>query len=133
MQPQDKEAVMQALETVGMASFARKTLDRMSDGECQKVMIARALAQQTPVILLDEPTAFLDVANRYELCALLRRLAHDEGKTILFSTHELTAASEFCDTAAIIDTPALRLFDPRSDDFNRATESIFGIKRTLSK
>ena len=51
----------------------------MSDGECQRVMIARALAQDTPVILLDEPTAFLDLPNRYELATLLRRLSRDEG------------------------------------------------------
>lgn len=50
-------------------------MDRMSDGECQRVMIARALAQDTPIILLDEPTSFLDLPNRYELCTLLRRLA----------------------------------------------------------
>ena len=60
---------------------------RMSDGECQRILIARALAQDTPVILLDEPTAFLDLPNRYELASLLRRLAHEEGKCIFFSTH----------------------------------------------
>ena len=57
----------------------------MSDGECQRIMIARALAQDTPVILLDEPTAFLDLPNRYELCLLLKRLAQEEDKCILFS------------------------------------------------
>ena len=87
VQEQDKAIVERSLELVGMAAFAGKTMDRMSDGECQRVMIARALAQDTPIILLDEPTSFLDLPNRYELCTLLRRLAHDHRKCILFSTH----------------------------------------------
>ena len=92
-----------SLELVGMAAFAGKTMDRMSDGECQRVMIARALAQDTPIILLDEPTSFLDLPNRYELCTLLRRLAHDHRKCILFSTHELDIALSLCDSIALID------------------------------
>lgn len=70
-------------------------------------MIARALAQDTPVILLDEPTAFLDLPNRYELATLLRRLTRDEGKCILFSTHDLDVALGLCDATALIDTPTL--------------------------
>ena len=82
-----------------------KTMDKMSDGECQRIMIARALAQDTPVILLDEPTAFLDLPNRYELCLLLKRLAQEEKKCILFSTHELDIALSLCDTVMLIDNP----------------------------
>ena len=107
MQETDRAVVERALALVGMEAFARKTMDRMSDGECQRVMIARALAQDTPVMLLDEPTAFLDLPNRYELALLLRRLAHDEGKCILFSTHDLDVALTLCDTVALIDTPQL--------------------------
>ena len=107
MQEADRAVVERALALVGMEAFARKTMDRMSDGECQRVMIARALAQDTPVMLLDEPTAFLDLPNRYELALLLRRLAHDEGKCILFSTHDLDVALTLCDTVALIDTPQL--------------------------
>ena len=88
-------------------AFAGKTMDRMSDGECQRVMIARALAQDTPIILLDEPTSFLDLPNRYELASLLRRLAHEEGKCIFFSTHDLDVALGLCDATALIDTPTL--------------------------
>ena len=92
-----------------MGGFADKPMDRLSDGEAQRVMIARALAQDTPVILLDEPTAFLDMPNRYELCTLLRRLAHDEGKCIFFSTHELDIALTLCGAVALIDPPRLHL------------------------
>ena len=107
MQQTDRAVVVRALSLVGMEAFARKTMDRMSDGECQRILIARALAQDTPVMLLDEPTAFLDLPNRYELALLLRRLAHDEGKCILFSTHDLDVALTLCDTVALIDTPRL--------------------------
>lgn len=103
----DREIVCRSLQLTGMASFARKTMDTLSDGECQRIMIARALAQDTPVILLDEPTAFLDLPNRYELCTLLRRLARDERKCVLFSTHDLDIALSLCDTVALIDPPTL--------------------------
>lgn len=109
MQEQDRQIVEQSLEMVGMAAFADKTMDQMSDGECQRVMIARALAQQTPIILLDEPTAFLDMPNRYELCILLGRLAHQYSKAILFSTHELDIALELCDKVALISPPTLHI------------------------
>ena len=107
MQPADEALVVRSLEQVGMAGFADRPLDRLSDGECQRVMIARALAQQTPIILLDEPTSFLDLPNRYELCSLLGRLAREEGKCILFSTHELDIALTLCDAVALIDPPQL--------------------------
>ena len=125
MQEIDRQIVAEALAAVGMSDFARKTMDAMSDGECQRVMIARALAQQTPVILLDEPTAFLDLPTRHEVCALLRRLAHEEGKTIIFSTHDLDIAMAQCDMAAIIDSPAL-LHKPTSE-LQEDIARIFGI------
>lgn len=105
MQPEDETIVMQSLEKVGMASYAFRTMDKMSDGECQRIMIARALAQQTPIILLDEPTSFLDMPNRYDLCRLLANLAHEDNKCIIFSTHELDIAQSLCDTIALIDSP----------------------------
>lgn len=107
MQKEDIEIVEKALQSVGMWEYAERTMDKMSDGECQRVMIARALAQSTPIILLDEPTSFLDLPNRYELCALLSDLAHNVGKCILFSTHELDIALSLCDSIALIDTPHL--------------------------
>ena len=139
MQAQDSKIVDEALEAVGMSDYADKTMDRMSDGECQRIMIARALAQQTPIILLDEPTAFLDMPNRYELCSLLRRLAHEEQKCILFSTHELDIALELCDAVALIAPPQVhilptdemissghieRLFTSGIVTFNPATRTV---------
>lgn len=107
LQAEDKERVAEAMRLVGMADYAEKTMDKMSDGECQRIMIARALAQDTPVILLDEPTAFLDLPNRYELCLLLKKLAQEEGKCIIFSTHDLDIALSLCDFIMLIDNPQL--------------------------
>ncbi|MBQ1253928.1 MAG: ABC transporter ATP-binding protein [Alistipes sp.] len=109
MQEQDEAIVMRSMAQVGMESYADKTMDKMSDGECQRIMIARALAQQTPIILLDEPTAFLDMPNRYELCTLLQELAHQQNKCILFSTHELDIATSLCDSIALISPPKMHL------------------------
>lgn len=123
---EDREIVRKSLETVGMLQFADKSMDRMSDGECQRIMIARALAQDTPVILLDEPTSFLDLPNRYELCDLLRRLAHEQGKTILFSTHELDIAVSICDSIALISDN--HLIHSKTDDPSLSGElkKLFG-------
>lgn len=107
MQDADRRIVADALRAVGMEAFAKRSIDTLSDGESQRIMIARALAQQTPAIVLDEPSAFLDIPTRFEICRLLQRLAHDEGKCILFSTHDLDAAMPVCDSIAVIDDRTL--------------------------
>lgn len=107
MQDADREIVARSLEQVGMSDYALRTMDKMSDGECQRIMIARALAQDTPIILLDEPTSFLDIPNRYELVSLLCTLAHEKAKCVLFSTHELDVALRMCDSIALVDDGAL--------------------------
>lgn len=106
LQPEDQKRVDDAMQLVGMSSYAEKTMDKMSDGECQRIMIARALAQDTPVILLDEPTAFLDLPNRYELCLLLKNW-HRKKKCVLFSTHDLDIALSLCDSIMLIDNPQM--------------------------
>ena len=108
LQDIDHEIVNEAIEAVGMSSFVGRDTSSLSDGELQRVMIARAIAQQTPIILLDEPTAFLDIPTRFEVCRLLAELAHKEGKTILFSTHDIDAATPVCDSFAIIEHETLR-------------------------
>lgn len=128
MQAQDRLMVEHALDIVGMSDFAGRTMTTMSDGECQRVLIARAIAQSTPVILLDEPTSFLDMPGRYSLARLLNNLAVEEGKTILFSTHELDIASEMTNFTLIIDTPRLETV-PSSDLVGKGyIERVFEIK-----
>lgn len=88
---------LKALEMVGMKSFINKNVNEISDGERQRVMIARTLAQDTKIIVLDEPTAFLDLPNKYEIVHLLNHLSKNENKTILFSTHDLNIAIQEAD------------------------------------
>ena len=98
----DRDIVDEALEQVGISHKRREMLAGLSDGERQKVMIAKALAQRTPLIVLDEPTAFLDVESRMEVMTLLHRLAHDEGKAIVLSTHDIAQALMLADRLWVI-------------------------------
>ena len=93
----DREVVRRSLEAVGIAHKAQSYVSELSDGERQKAMIAKALAQECPIILLDEPTAFLDVTSRIETMVLLHRLAVEQQKAILLSTHDLDLAIQMGD------------------------------------
>lgn len=93
----DKSAVDYAMRVTNTSSFADRKLDSLSDGECQKVMLARAIAQDTPLIILDEPTAHLDLPSRIQLMRLLHQLARETNKAILISTHELDLALQVAD------------------------------------
>ncbi len=88
----DKELINEAIKNVGLSGFENRPVTQISDGERQRAMIARALAQNTPVIILDEPTAYLDVSNKYEIFHLLQLLAAENGKSIVLSTHDLNIA-----------------------------------------
>lgn len=88
----DRRIIEEAMENVGIAHKARSYTAELSDGERQKVMIAKALVQECPLILLDEPTAFLDVVSRIEIMQLLHRLATEQHKAILLSTHDIEQA-----------------------------------------
>lgn len=98
LQTKDRMIVDRALEQVGINNLAQRKFDELSDGEKQKVMIAKSLAQQTPLIFLDEPTAFLDFPARVEILKLLRQAARNSGKAILLSTHDLNLAIRFADS-----------------------------------
>lgn len=93
----DLAQVEEAIRLVGIENLRRRNVNTLSDGERQKVMIAKTLAQQTPIILLDEPTAFLDYPSKVEVLLLLRRLAHQMNKTIFLSTHDLELALQTAD------------------------------------
>jgi iron complex transport system ATP-binding protein len=89
---EDRHIVEESINSVGLNGYENRMVNCISDGERQKAMIARTLAQDTDIIVLDEPTAFLDLSNKYEIVHILHRLASEKGKTILFSTHDLTTA-----------------------------------------
>ena len=93
----DEEIVTEAINDVGIENLQHRMIQTLSDGERQKVMIAKALAQQTPVIFLDEPTAFLDYPSKVEVMQLLHRLTRQSGKTIFLSTHDIELALQLSD------------------------------------
>ena len=97
LKTEDKHIVAESLEAVGMTHKAANYVSELSDGERQKIMIAKVLAQQCPIILLDEPTAYLDVTSRIETMSLLHHLAVEQNKAILLSTHDLDIAIQMSD------------------------------------
>lgn len=99
----DEEVIRWAIEKVGIDHLTHRNILELSDGERQKSIIARALAQDTPLMLLDEPTAHLDLPNRVSILSLLRKLAKDTQKAILLSTHELEMALQIADHLWLID------------------------------
>jgi iron complex transport system ATP-binding protein len=99
----DKTCVDKALEAVHMTAFDHRYVQELSDGERQRVMIAKALAQDTPLVLLDEPTSHLDLPNRIETILLLRELTNTWGKTVLLSTHEIDLALRLADSIWLMD------------------------------
>lgn len=99
----DVKMVEQALAMVGMTDFSHRRLHSLSDGERQKLMIAKALAQDTDVILLDEPVAFLDFPSKVWVLRLLSRVAREQGRSVLLSIHDLELALQIADRLWLLD------------------------------
>ena len=93
----DQQIIDDAIHLTGLSGYENRQVNRISDGERQRVMIARALAQDTKIIVLDEPTAFLDISNKYEIVNILHKLANEKEKCIIFSTHDLNTALSMAD------------------------------------
>jgi iron complex transport system ATP-binding protein len=144
---EDLQVVDEAISMVGIQTLSRRRVCTLSDGERQKVMIAKALAQQTPVIFLDEPTAFLDYPSKVEVLQLLNRISREAGKVIFLSTHDVELALQIADTIwlmtageemaigtpkALAEQGALGRFIQRDGIvFNQETMSIKVTKRLL--
>ena len=103
LDPEDEKQIVHALEITECTDYANDWLYELSDGQRQKLFIARALAQETPIILLDEPTAHLDLNNRVIIINLLHTLAHEHGRSILMATHELDLALQRADSLWLAD------------------------------
>jgi len=88
----DRDVIRRSIGSVGLSAFGERKLSEMSDGERQRAMIARALAQDTRFVVLDEPTAYLDLPNKYEIIYLLREIVEKEGRTVIYTTHDLHIA-----------------------------------------
>ncbi|HJZ38827.1 MAG TPA: ABC transporter ATP-binding protein [Bacteroidales bacterium] len=121
----DHTIVHEAIDRTGLKLFAHKPVHHLSDGERQKVMIARALAQDTPVIILDEPTAFLDLPSRHEILRLLNDLSRHNKKTIIFSTHDLAIAMDEADRLCLMTDQGF--FDGAPEDLliNQVFRKLF--------
>jgi iron complex transport system ATP-binding protein len=99
----DKTIVKEAIRLIKIENLAHRPVHALSDGERQKVMISKALAQETPIIYLDEPTAYLDFPSKVEIMRLLHRLTRDTHKTIFLSTHDLELAIQIADKLWLMD------------------------------
>lgn len=113
LSPTDHQIVDDAIHQVGIPHLASRYIHELSDGERQKVMIAKALAQQTSIIILDEPTAFLDFPSKVETLQMLRRLAHEQHKSILLSTHDVELALQLSDRLWLMEENHLSIGTPR--------------------
>jgi iron complex transport system ATP-binding protein len=135
----DEEQIQNAVKMCEISHLINRDFNLLSDGEKQKVNIARAIAQHTPIIILDEPTAHLDLVNNVEIFKLLKELAHKYGKTIVFSTHYIEFALQLADKIGLIDDGSFfcdtpkniiaskkidQLFDKKSVKFNSTTNSF---------
>ena len=109
---EDEKIVREAIRLVGIENLRGRMVHTLSDGERQKVMIAKALAQQTPIIYLDEPTAFLDFPSKVETMQLLRKLAAEEQKTIFLSTHDVELSLQLADKIWLMEPEQLSVGTP---------------------
>ncbi|MEI6143341.1 MAG: ABC transporter ATP-binding protein [Mariniphaga sp.] len=122
---EDRLVVEESIRAVGLQGYENCPINYISDGERQKAMIARTLAQDTDIIVLDEPTAFLDLSNKYEIVHILHRLAREKGKTVLFSTHDLTTAIAESDRIWLMLDQSVEQGAPEDLILNGSFSSLF--------
>lgn len=121
----DKKAIEQAIASVGLSGYKNRNINELSDGEKKKALIARALAQDTPVIILDEPLAFLDLSNKYELVQLLKYTAHEKNRTVIFSIHDINLALKECDKLWLMEGEEVLEGAPEDLILNRQIQELF--------
>lgn len=128
----DNHFIDKCMENTGTTPLANRKLQTLSDGERQKVMIAKSMAQETSVILLDEPTAFLDYPSKIQTLIFLRRLAEAQHKSILVSTHDLDHALRFADRLWLLDKEhGLTVGTPEQLQANGTIEQYFHIEELM--
>lgn len=121
----DAEAVERAMRLTTTSAWSERPVSRLSDGERQRVFIAKALAQETPLILLDEPTAFLDYPSRVQFFNLLKRLTNEMDKTVLLSSHDVELAAAHADRILLLSKESLCLAPTEAKERNHAIRDFF--------
>lgn len=130
LRKEDRAAADAALRRVGVSHLASRRLDTLSGGERQLAFLAAALAQSTPLLCLDEPTAFLDMEKESAFLETLLRLQQEEGKTVLTVMHDLAAAVRYADTVLILDGGELAFFGSTTECLDRGMiEKVFSLRR----
>jgi len=130
----DKEIVAEALEMTDTAYFASRPLAELSGGERQRVFIARALAQSTAILLLDEPTSFLDLKHQVAIYDLLKATQLEKGKTIVVITHDINLAAQYCDEILLLGADSNYYIGKAEDVFSpEQIEKVFGVKTFVGK
>ena len=122
---EDHDIVSKAIQRVSLEKKAAKKCHELSDGQLQKVMVARALAQNTALMFLDEPTTHLDLFHKVQILKLLQSIAHETGKTILYTTHEIELAIQLCDKILILDQGSSNFGTPGELIEQKCFESLF--------
>ena len=122
----DKQIIERVLKIMNLESLANRFYFELSDGERQRVMIAKSLAQDTPIIILDEPTSHLDLPNRIDIFRLLKEIVSQENKSIILSTHELDLALTYSDKLWIINTQSkIQECSPDDPNMNLILQECF--------
>jgi iron complex transport system ATP-binding protein len=128
----DREAIAEAFEMTDTARFAERPLGHLSGGERQRIFIARALAQQTPILLLDEPTSFLDMKHQVGIYDLLKKMQIEKQKTIVSVTHDINLAAQYSDMVLLLSADSSYTFGPTREILStERIERVFGV-RTFS-
>lgn len=126
---QDYSAIREAMELTGMVDFAHRQLDTLSGGERQRAWVALALAQATPVLLLDEPTTFLDIGHQLEVLELVRRLNRERGMTIILVLHDLNHAARYSDRMVALNEGRIVADGPPAGVLTRdMLAEVFGVR-----
>lgn len=126
----DREIVLDALSRVNAADIAGRDFSALSDGQRQRVLLARAIAQEPELIVLDEPTSFLDIRHKIELLEILRSMSKERGVAILMSLHEIDLASKVSDTVVCVSTDGISAFGKPEEVFsNLSVRRLYGLER----
>ena len=125
----DRQLIDEALEATDTAQFANRTIGSLSGGERQRVFIARALAQNTPILLLDEPTSFLDLKHQVGIYDLLKAAQLEKGKTIVSVTHDINLTTQYCDEILLLSTDRKYIYgNPEKVLSADQIQDVFGVK-----